>query len=132
MWNRTDKEKSTTGAALSSPEYSDDEGGASSKQRSRINAHISTKLDKKHLPDPVRPPYAYYNTVPVNLDSDEAVQALLELDKLNRGEHLIDFLADPEKGIRVFLSSYSRDQSFLWLVVGESMCANLPICSWQV
>lgn len=47
---------------------------------------------------------------PINVGSDEAVRQLLELDKLRREGHLIDFLKDPEKAAKIFLSSYSRGQ----------------------
>ncbi|KAJ3569764.1 hypothetical protein NP233_g4842 [Leucocoprinus birnbaumii] len=117
-WNRTDKPKTKEVSELISPDYSDDETGGK-RSRKAAPAHIQVSTDPAPNPTrsnniPVRPPYAYYRIKPVDLDSDEAVRELLELDRLRREERLIDFLEDPEKAVRVFLSSYSRDLSFWW------------------
>ncbi|KAF9447637.1 hypothetical protein P691DRAFT_802123 [Macrolepiota fuliginosa MF-IS2] len=113
VWNRTDKPESMKKQASASPDFSEDEDDASPKKQP-INIQASNQSERKQHDSLVRPPYAYYNVKSVDLDSDEAVRALLELDKLRREEWLIDFLDDPEKAVKIFLSSYSRDQSFWW------------------
>jgi len=117
VWNRTDKPKPKEESELISPDYSDEETGQKSELLTSIAAHVSIDPvwePKRRTGGLVRPPYAHYNVKPINLDSDEAVRQLLELDKLRREEHLIDFLKDPEQAVKVFLSSYSRGQSFWW------------------
>lgn len=107
---------------MASPDYSGDEDDASFNPQPAANIQVSTnpslseKNEKKQRDGPARPPYAYYNVKPVDLSSDEAVRELLELDKLKREERLIDFLDDPERVVKAFLSSYSRGQSFWWFV----------------
>ncbi|KXN90055.1 hypothetical protein AN958_05060 [Leucoagaricus sp. SymC.cos] len=112
-WNRTDKPKPKEEDSTISPDFSDNETG----HKSSTNIHTTRNLNVNGRRDneaPVRPPYAHYNIKPVDIDSDEAVRELLELDRLRREEQLIDFLLDPERAVKVFLSSYSRDQSFWW------------------
>ncbi|KAF5355671.1 hypothetical protein D9756_003741 [Leucocoprinus leucothites] len=117
-WNRTDKPKPKEALESTSPDYSD---GESDKKPSKRPASADIQLTTNFAPNigrqndgPARPPYAYFNVRPVDINGDEAVRELLELDKLRREERLIDFLEDPEKATRTFLSSYSRNQGFWW------------------
>ena len=114
VWNRTDKPKPKGESEFISPDYSDEETGQKSSELLASTAtHVSIDPvwePKRRTGGLVRPPYAHCNVKPINVGSDEAVRQLLELDKLRREGHLIDFLKDPEKAAKIFLSSYSRGQ----------------------
>ena len=70
---------------------------------------------------PPRTPYALYNKEPTPVSSDAEVRALLARAALEKETKLLTFLNDPEKSIKVFLSSYIRKEGLIWHV-SLSLC----------
>ncbi|KAG5638072.1 hypothetical protein H0H81_001921 [Sphagnurus paluster] len=104
VWTRKDKEEEA------------DQGSDSD-----IDGDDEAAFEDKPAPPPVsgkrpraRPPYALYGTEPVPVTSDEEVRALLANEANRREEQVVEFLNDPEHKMRVFLSSYIRQQGLIW------------------
>lgn len=95
-------------------ETSDDEAG--STKEPVVEAYLNRGGPKRPPPSRarVRPPYALYGVDPIPVGSDQEVQALLASENARREEEMIDFLDDPERKIRIFLSSYMRKQGLIW------------------
>lgn len=70
---------------------------------------------------PLRTPYELFNQDPIPVGSEAEVQALLARAALEKEAKLLSFLNDPEKSIKVFLSSYMRKEGFIWHVFSLSL-----------
>ena len=66
---------------------------------------------------PLRTPYELYNKDPIPVSSDAEVHALLARAAVEKETKLLAFLSDPEKSIKVFLSSYMRKEGLIWHVL---------------
>jgi hypothetical protein len=111
IWNRTDL-ASSPAAAQENTSDSDDDYSDSDTRNVYQDEPPRRPFKRFH----VRPPYALYGATPVQVDSDVAVQRLLEDEKGRKEERLLSFLNDPEKSVKVFLSSYMRSQGLIWCV----------------
>ena len=69
---------------------------------------------------PLRTPYELYNKEPIPVSSDGEVHALLARAAVERETKLLAFLNDPEKSVKVFLSSYMRKEGLIWHVLSLS------------
>ncbi|KAJ7243644.1 hypothetical protein C8J57DRAFT_1365554 [Mycena rebaudengoi] len=71
---------------------------------------------EKRFPQRVRPraPYELYGEKPTVVESDEQIQALLAAARAKKEDKVEIFLADPERAIKVFLSSYMKYQGLIW------------------
>lgn len=65
---------------------------------------------------PLRAPYELFNKDPIPVSSDAEVQALLARAAVQKETKLLAFLSDPEKSVKVFLSSYMRKEGLIWHV----------------
>ena len=66
---------------------------------------------------PLRTPYELFNKDPVPVSSDAEVHALLARAAVKKETKLLAFLSDPEKSVKVFLSSYMRKEGLIWHVL---------------
>ena len=69
---------------------------------------------------PLRTPYELYNKDPIPVSSDAEVHALLARAAVEKESKLLAFLSDPEKSVKVFLSSYMRKEGLIWHVLSLS------------
>ena len=69
---------------------------------------------------PLRTPYELYNKDPIPVSSDAEVHALLARAAVEKETKLLAFLNDPEKSLKVFLSSYMRKEGLIWHVLSLS------------
>ena len=74
---------------------------------------------------PPRTPYELFNKDPIPVSSDAEVHALLARAAVKKETRLLAFLSDPEKSVKVFLSSYMRKEGLIWHVL--SHCLNFSI-----
>lgn len=65
---------------------------------------------------PLRTPYELFNKDPIPVSSDTEVRALLARAAVEKETKLLAFLSDPEKSVKVFLSSYMRKEGLIWHV----------------
>ena len=65
---------------------------------------------------PNRTPYEFFNKDPIPVSSDAEVHALLARAAVEKETKLLAFLNDPEKGVKIFLSSYLRKEGLIWYV----------------
>lgn len=65
---------------------------------------------------PLRTPYELFNKDPIPVSSDAEVHALLARAAVEKETKLLAFLSDPEKSVKVFLSSYMRKEGLIWHV----------------
>ena len=65
---------------------------------------------------PPRPPYELFNKDPIPVSSDAEVRALIAHAAVEKERKLLVFLNDPEKSVKVFLSSYMRKEGLIWHV----------------
>ena len=72
------------------------------------------QLPRKRFPN--RTPYELYNKDPIPVSSDAEVHALLARAAVEKETKLLAFLSDPEKSVKVFLSSYMRKEGLIWYV----------------
>ena len=72
------------------------------------------QLPRKRIPP--RTPYEFFNKDPISVSSDAEVHALLARAAVEKESRLLAFLNDPEKSIKVFLSSYMRKEGLIWHV----------------
>ena len=70
---------------------------------------------------PPRTPYALFNKDPIPVSSDAEVHALLARASVEKETKLLTFLNDPEKSVKVFLSSYMRKEGLIWYVLSLSL-----------
>ena len=70
---------------------------------------------------PLRTPYELYNKDPILVNSDAEVHALLARAAVEKETKLLAFLSDPEKSIKIFLSSYMRKEGLIWHVLSLSL-----------
>lgn len=121
VWHRTDLASSPTAAAAAAQTH---QGNTSDSDDDYSDTDTRNVYQTQQDEPPrrpfkrfhVRPPYALYGATPVQVDSDAAVQRLLEDEKGRKEERLLSFLNDPEKSVKVFLSSYMRSQGLIWCV----------------
>jgi hypothetical protein len=66
---------------------------------------------------PLRTPYELYNKDPIPVSSDAEVHALLARAAVEKETRVLAFLNDPEKSVKVFLSSYMRKEGLIWHVL---------------
>ena len=69
---------------------------------------------RKRVPN--RTPYELYNKDPIPVSSDAEVHALLARAAVEKETKLLAFLNDPEKSVKIFLSSYVRKEGLIWYV----------------
>jgi len=98
----------------------DDEPLANISQTKRADQHPQQQQQPPSQPPrkrvPPRTPYALFNKVPIPVSSDAEVHALLARAALEKETKLLAFLNDPEKSVKVFLSSYMRKEGLIWHV----------------
>ena len=129
VWHRTDLASSPAAAAQTQQENSSDSDDDYSDTDTK-NVYQTQQDEPPRRPFKrvhVRPPYALYGATPVQVDSDAAVQRLLEDEKGRKEERLLSFLNDPEKSVKVFLSSYMRSQGLIWCVSESEFCCRYLI-----
>jgi hypothetical protein len=73
---------------------------------------------------PLRTPYELYNKDPIPVSSDAEVHALLARAAVEKETKLFAFLSDPEKSVKVFLSSYMRKEGLIWHVLSLPYFSN--------
>lgn len=61
-----------------------------------------------------RPPYANYGKEPPEVETDGEILELLAEARSVKEDKMTDFLNDPEKSTKIFLSSYMREQGLIW------------------
>lgn len=116
VWHRTDLASSPT-AAAQTPQENTSESDDDYSDTDTRNVYQAQQDEPQRRPFKrfhVRPPYALYGATPVQVDSDAAVQRLLEDEKGRKEERLLSFLNNPENSVKVFLSSYMRSQGLIW------------------
>ena len=127
VWHRTDLASSPAAAAQTQQENSsdsdDDYSDTDTKTVYQTQQDEPPRRPFKRVH--VRPPYALYGATPVQVDSDAAVQRLLEDEKGRKEERLLSFLNDPENSVKVFLSSYMRSQGLIWCVQRVKFAVNI-------
>jgi hypothetical protein len=65
---------------------------------------------------PPRTPYGLFNKDPIPVSSDAEVRALIAHAAVEKERKLLVFLNDPEKSVKVLLSSYMRKEGLIWHV----------------
>lgn len=80
------------------------------------NSHFSSSSQPPRKRVTPRAPYELYNKDPIPVSSDAEVRALLARAALRKEAKLLAFLNDPEKSVKVFLSSYMRREGLIWHV----------------
>jgi hypothetical protein len=96
----------------------DDEFNANISQTRPTNEseqYPQRPLPRKRFPN--RTPYELYNKDPIPVSSDAEVHALLGRAAVEKETKLLAFLSDPEKSVKVFLSSYMRKEGLIWYVL---------------
>lgn len=88
--------------------------------------------DRQAEPDQNRKPYARprprplynaYGTEIPEVDSDEGVRQLLDEEAARKEARMVAFFDDPEKSMKVFLSSYMRKEGLIWFVISLYSCS---------
>ena len=100
-------------------DFDDDDG------EDEFNANIRPTNESEQYPPPQPPrkrfpnrtPYELYNKDPILVSSDAEVHALLARAAVEKETKLLAFLSDPEKSVKVFLSSYMRKEGLIWYLV---------------
>lgn len=95
-------------------DFSDDHDLNNNGQTKPKNVTDQYPSSRKRVPP--RTPYALFNKEPTPVSSDAEVRALLARAALEKETKLLAFLNDPEKSIKVFLSSYMRKEGLIWHV----------------
>ncbi|KAF5392289.1 hypothetical protein D9757_001452 [Collybiopsis confluens] len=72
----------------------------------------SQNTKKRRIP---RPPYHLYDKIPAEIESSDDIPELYRGTHEERADQAIEFLGNPERSIRIFLSSYMRKQGFHFL-----------------
>ncbi|KAJ6555442.1 hypothetical protein DFH09DRAFT_1280454 [Mycena vulgaris] len=82
-------------------------------------------LGEKRYPPRPRPraPYELYGREPVVVEDNDDIKGLLDAARATKEDKLVDFLDNPARGIQVFLSSYMKNQGF---VFAERNLTNAP------
>jgi len=122
VWHRTDLASSPSAVAAQTQQGNTSDSDDDYSDTDTRNVYQTPQDEPPRRPFKrfqVRPPYALYGATPVQVDSDAAVQRLLEDEKGRKEERLLSFLNDPEKSVKVFLSSYVRSQGLIWCVSRE-------------
>ena len=88
---------------------------ANISQTSRSNESRPPQPPWKRFPN--RAPYELYNKDPIPVSSEAEVHALLAQAAVEKETKLLAFLGDPEKSVKIFLSSYMRKEGFIWYVL---------------
>ncbi|KAJ7184769.1 hypothetical protein C8R46DRAFT_983906 [Mycena filopes] len=100
---------SAGGGELSDDDFDDDEDDSQSQSKSPQNG-------EKRFPPRLRPraPYELYGQAPVVVEDNDEIRALLDSARAAKEERAAEFLDDPARAVRVFLSSYMRNQGIVY------------------
>ena len=93
---------------------SDIEGGSAHEIGTNLLAGEDPQPRKYQQRPRPRPPYSTYGASPIPVGSDEEVKDLLNEENAHKEEKVVTFLNDPEKQLKIFLSSYMRNQGLIW------------------
>ncbi|KAJ7034348.1 hypothetical protein C8F04DRAFT_1234380 [Mycena alexandri] len=99
------------GAEPSHDDFSDDENPDSDPQKSSRD-----QGGEKRFPPHPRPraPYELYGKPPVVVEGNDEIKTLLDTARAAKEERAAEFLDDPARAMRVFLSSYMRNQGMVY------------------
>jgi hypothetical protein len=108
IWRKVDKN-------APEPEEDDTDGDDEEELKAEIDVDAATNGQREFPPRRrPRPPYANYGKEPSEVENDGEIQDLLEEARSLKEEKMDDFLNDPVKSIKIFLSSYMREQGLIW------------------
>ncbi|KAK7470082.1 hypothetical protein VKT23_001523 [Stygiomarasmius scandens] len=112
IWKRVNKDQDN---ADDGDDGDDDDLDEEEEGSSKANINMTQSPEQQRPKNPYkrprpRPPYANYGKTPVEVETDEQVQELIDKATNERRDKLEEFLNDPARAAQVYMSSYMRRQ----------------------